>query len=786
MKILRKIYFLSFVLLAACTPTTIITPQADPPITPPTSTPTQPAPQPRENTILVTDETDHGPGTLRQALLDAKHGYTITFDPEVFPPDAPVTIFVTGEELPGIHTSNLTLDASSAGVILDGSRLQGDWIAGLQIISSDNNRIMGLQISNFPGPGIAISGEASDNVIGGDRSIGNGPWGQGNLLNNNKIGIGLALPGSQRNTVTGNLIGVDLEGSYWLGNAGFGVHIGEGAHANTIGPDNIIAYNGRNGIYVDPPESTQETIIDNTIFDNGIRIGWPDRPAIFDFDLAAGTLAGATCPNCQVEIYSASGYGEELEGGVLEGETKADEVGVFTFEKGGPFIGPSLTARTTNLRGRKSYFAFPLTSGAEHKLVLQNGNDLPRVQFFLEMPLALADNHLGSQYDQISYTADLSDSTYIYRGGFTRARVSIAGLEPEGADWDKPEFSISPEQYEHFTRMADKGITVKYVLMFWDKETYPHGDGAPCARFKTEGEIERWLGYVRFTVEHLKDYVGYFEIWNEPDIRDYCPKWIELEDYINLVRRTVPVFREAAPGARLVVGAVSKTFHEQDYLFGLVESDIMPLVDGVSWHPFYGESPKYEEERAYYYNYPDFVKRIKDTAAAHGFVGEFHADEVGWSMQPGGGQYGEYSRIETNKYFLRAVMQHRGMDISLGTGGGYVITRRLNALMAGVEPAELPVEIQSDAENIMSYTFSTLDGDRMLALWTHGIAVDHDPGVEATVTIPDFPARAVACIDLLHNLEQDLIFEMVDGDLVIRNLLLRDYPLMIKLNSDTP
>jgi len=43
--------------------------------------------------IIVTSTTDSGPGTLRQALLDTQSGDTITFDPAVFPPDKPATIF---------------------------------------------------------------------------------------------------------------------------------------------------------------------------------------------------------------------------------------------------------------------------------------------------------------------------------------------------------------------------------------------------------------------------------------------------------------------------------------------------------------------------------------------------------------------------------------------------------------------------------------------------------------------------------------------------------------------
>ena len=42
----------------------------------------------RGQAVLVTSAADSGPGTLRQALLDAQDGNTITFDPAGFPPSA--------------------------------------------------------------------------------------------------------------------------------------------------------------------------------------------------------------------------------------------------------------------------------------------------------------------------------------------------------------------------------------------------------------------------------------------------------------------------------------------------------------------------------------------------------------------------------------------------------------------------------------------------------------------------------------------------------------------------
>ena len=70
--------------------------------------------------------------------------------------------------------------------------------------------------------------------------IGAGPFGQANLLINNVTGIDLTISGTKLNTITGNLIGTDLEGADGLGNVS-GVTVWEGANQNTVGPNNIIS-----------------------------------------------------------------------------------------------------------------------------------------------------------------------------------------------------------------------------------------------------------------------------------------------------------------------------------------------------------------------------------------------------------------------------------------------------------------------------------------------------------------------------------------------------------------
>jgi len=157
------------------------------------------------NICTVTTTDDEGSGSLRKCLSNLTEDSTIIFDPQVFPASHPSTIFLKSA-LPEVIVDGITIDASNAGVILDGSQ-QSPGI-GLQIYAS-NSKIMGLQIINFSEQGIKIHGD--NNQLGGNRLNGSAPTGEGNLISGNwNNGIYL---GGKNNIVIGNLVGTDVSGT---------------------------------------------------------------------------------------------------------------------------------------------------------------------------------------------------------------------------------------------------------------------------------------------------------------------------------------------------------------------------------------------------------------------------------------------------------------------------------------------------------------------------------------------------------------------------------------------
>ncbi len=203
-------------------------------------------------------------------------------------PDATDNV-VRGSHL-GLESNGMTSNGNRRGVTLEYAAAR-NWVGGpnpedrnliagndsygllLTTGAFDNNvagNYIGADSSGRSGPGngsagILLNKRAHDNFIGGDDLT------QGNLISANRgDGIRLSGPDVTENTITGNLIGSSMTGREYLGNAGDGIHLTDGANTNLIGGSgedsgNLIGGNSGNGICLSGPDVAHNLIKANWI-----------------------------------------------------------------------------------------------------------------------------------------------------------------------------------------------------------------------------------------------------------------------------------------------------------------------------------------------------------------------------------------------------------------------------------------------------------------------------------------------------------------------------------------
>ncbi len=424
--------------------------------------------------------------------------------------------------------------------------------------------------------------------------------------------------------------------------------------------------------------------------------------------------------------------------------------------------------------------------------ILQQENDRPTTPIEVKTLADLTDNGIGDlfpldRHPQWGCLPPRKDWAWIHVAdlGLTWVQISVDRMDWEQATSqdEYSRFHVNACQDEMVSLFARNGITMLHTIVYWDPEL--NAERPPDLTSPKEFQLH--LDYVRFLVRHFRGRIEYYGILNE--------SWwyVHLPVYLELIRQAIRIIHEEDPEAKIVAGGATDLREQisRDYLFGLLNSDVVSMLDGIILHPLFGESPKFPETAQYYAEYPALVAEIKDVAAAHGFTGEYFTSGMGWrtSTEPHPYEPWGYTPIEKAKYTARAIVMHRGMDIRAGIGVNDTIrpfvraVRNLSTVLDGAEPTSLGVQIETEAEDVISYGFSLPNGGRLLALWMNGIAVDDDPGVTATLTFPESQATGAIGIDVLEGVQQGLVTGRSGSDLVIEDLLVKDYPIFIRLTE---
>jgi titin len=248
-------------------------------------------------TYTVVNTNDSGPGSLRQAILDANAHTgrnTITFNvggggvqtiqPVSALPTITHPVVIDGTTQPGFAGLPLiVLNGSKAGAGVSGLTITAGYSTvqalvidgfaadGVDLLTNGGNNVSANFVgTDATGTQAVANGGSGLSITSGNNRIGGTTARAGNLIaGNTSYGVQITTASAVGNLVQDNTIGTDLTGSHALGN-NFGVYLLNGAHGNTIGgtvtgAGNLIAGNRAYGIDLDGSGTTSNLVQGNRI-----------------------------------------------------------------------------------------------------------------------------------------------------------------------------------------------------------------------------------------------------------------------------------------------------------------------------------------------------------------------------------------------------------------------------------------------------------------------------------------------------------------------------------------
>jgi hypothetical protein len=301
--------------------------------------------------------------------IGAASADTIAFDTTIFSPGSPRGIHLSSG-LPALSTGSDTVDASAAGVVVDGFGSTSCFE-----ITSSGNSVKGIDALSCGSRGVYIHGTAQGNIIGGVTAPGQCS-GDCNNIGGGFVAVEISGTGASGNVVSGNRIDGPAVASPTppATPAPMGypcVLIREGAHNNTIGgasagQGNTIWGRFEAGVRVDGALTTGNAIRGNSIdcdWAQGIENmnGGNLELALPVIDAVGGSVSGHTSPKCYpctVDIFSDAGD----DGTIYHGSTVTNNDATGTWTYGGSVTGPYITATVTDNggTGNTSEFSVPV------------------------------------------------------------------------------------------------------------------------------------------------------------------------------------------------------------------------------------------------------------------------------------------------------------------------------------------------------------------------------------------------------------------------------------------
>ena len=205
--------------------------------------------------------------------------------------------------------------------------------------------------------------------------------------------------------------------------------------------------------------------------------------------------------------------------------------------------------------------------------------------------------------------------TRMFDAGVSWIRIGQYENSSDYTSWDWVEqkrgvFAVSPELDDYVDSLVDNGVKVQVQLMYGNAMyTSPSGhrpdsitpepgsfhndDRSLYSAFwppKTPDQIDAFLRYVKWMVNHFKGRIHYWALWNEQDIGYWNPHG-DPEEYGRLLAAFAPAVHQTDPTAKVIYGGLADPVSDWAKL-SLDECKCASQLDIFAYHtyPGYGQN----------------------------------------------------------------------------------------------------------------------------------------------------------------------------------------------------
>jgi len=342
----------------------------------------------------------------------------------------------------------------------------------------------------------------------------------------------------------------------------------------------------------------------------------------------------------------------------------------------------------------------------------------------------------------IHFRGQPRDLDMIAKGGFKFVRMDLTWSSVEKTEGI---YDFVRSGYDSLTAGCMKrGIRILYILDY--SNTLYESD------ISVRTEVGR-RAYADFAAAAAKRFAGrgiLWEIWNEPNIKQFWRPEPNVADYCKLVEQAAPRIRKADPTGVVVAGATSQIPFE--WLEDCFKAGLLKWIDVLSVHPYRSQQP--ETVVADYAKLRDLIDRYAPAGKEVPIIsGEWGYSNINWDETP-------ISEQQQAQYLARMFLLncHQNVRVSIwydwkndgadprerehqfGTVGkdlnpkaAYLAAKVLSAKLAGYS-----IDGRLDLGNENDYALKLSRGKaEALAFWTtgaeHNVELPLDPG-EVTLT----------------------------------------------------